>query len=255
MFSLGDCGTPTADMLLVKVLLNSVISTKDARFMTGDLKNFYLGTPMKRYEYIRVKLEDIPQEIIDEYKLTTIATKEGWVYIEIRRGMYGLPHGGIIAQEQLEKRLNKADYYQSQIIHGLWKHKWRPIVFTLVVDDFGVKFTGKEHAQHLMDVLKKHYEVTEDWDGERYIGITLQWDYDRRKVHISMPGYKEEALTEFGHKTPSRVQHSPYPHTPPKYGATTQYAIENDKSSLLDKKMTRSSSKKSRESSCSSDER
>lgn len=210
---------------------------------------------MKRYEYIRVKLEDIPQEIVDEYKLTTIATKEGWVYIEIRRGMYGLPHGGIIAQEQLEKRLNKADYYQSQIIHGLWKHKWRPIVFTLVVDDFGVKFTGKEHAQHLMDVLKKHYEVTEDWDGERYIGITLQWDYDRRKVHISMPGYKEDALTEFGHKTPSRVQHSPYPHTPPKYGATTQYAIENDKSSLLDKKMTRSSSKKSRESSCSSDER
>ena len=231
----GDCGTPTADMLLVKVLLNSVISTKDARFMTGDLKNFYLGTPMKRYEYIRVKLEDIPQEIVDEYKLTTIATKEGWVYIEIRRGMYGLPHGGIIAQEQLEKRLNKADYYQSQIIHGLWKHKWRPIVFTLVVDDFGVKFTGKEHAQHLMDVLKKHYEVTEDWDGERYIGITLQWDYDRRKVHISMPGYKEDALTEFGHKTPSRVQHSPYPHTPPKYGATTQYAMENDKSPLLDK--------------------
>ena len=69
--------------------------------------------------------------------------------------MYGLPHGGLIAQEQLEKILNKANYYQSKIIHGQWKHKWRPIVFTLVVDNFGVKLTGKEHAQHLIRVSKK----------------------------------------------------------------------------------------------------
>ncbi len=56
----GDCGTPTADMLLVKILLNSVISTKGAKFMTADIKNFYLMTPMKRYEYVRLKLIDIP---------------------------------------------------------------------------------------------------------------------------------------------------------------------------------------------------
>ena len=66
--------------------------------MTIDISNFYLGTPMKRKEYMRMKLKDIPQEIIDEYKLTDLATPEGWVYIGISQGMYGLPQSGILAQ-------------------------------------------------------------------------------------------------------------------------------------------------------------
>ncbi len=50
----GDAGTPTADLLTVKLLLNSVISTENARFMTMDIKDFYLNTPMARYEYMRL---------------------------------------------------------------------------------------------------------------------------------------------------------------------------------------------------------
>ena len=65
----GEVGTPTADMLLAKILFNSVISTKGARFMTGDIKNFYLMTPLKRKEYVKLKLADIPLEVINEYKL------------------------------------------------------------------------------------------------------------------------------------------------------------------------------------------
>jgi len=63
----GDCGTPTADLLTVKLLLNSVVSTPIARFMTLNLKvkDFYLMTPMKRYEYFRMKIELFPQDIID----------------------------------------------------------------------------------------------------------------------------------------------------------------------------------------------
>jgi hypothetical protein len=57
-------GTPTADMTLVKILLNSVISTKGAKCVILDLKDFYLNTPMKRYEYMRLKISDIPKEII-----------------------------------------------------------------------------------------------------------------------------------------------------------------------------------------------
>jgi hypothetical protein len=53
----GDCGTPTADLLTVKLLLNSIISTKNAKFMTLDIKDFYLMTPMKRYEYFQMKLD------------------------------------------------------------------------------------------------------------------------------------------------------------------------------------------------------
>ena len=62
----GDTGTPTAEMLLVKIMLNSVVSTPGARFMSIDIKNFYLATPMKRFEYIKLKLNTLPDEIIRE---------------------------------------------------------------------------------------------------------------------------------------------------------------------------------------------
>ena len=97
-----------------------------------------------------------------------------------------------------------------------------PNRFSLVVDDFGVKYEGKEHADHLMAVLKEHYTVTEDWGGTKYIGITLDWDYEGRKVHLSLPGYNTKALKRFNHEPPSKRQDSPYPHTPPKYGAKLQ---------------------------------
>jgi hypothetical protein len=99
----GDVGTPTADMLLVKLLFNSVISTKDAKFMSLDISNFYLETPMERYEYMRMKITDIPQEIVEQYNLKDKVSKDGYVFVEIQRGMYGLPQAGIIAQELLEK--------------------------------------------------------------------------------------------------------------------------------------------------------
>ena len=73
---------PTAEMLVAKLLFNSAISTKDAKFMTMDISNVYLMTPLKRPQYIRMKLVDIPQEIIEEYKLLDKATPDGSIYIE-----------------------------------------------------------------------------------------------------------------------------------------------------------------------------
>jgi hypothetical protein len=229
-----EVGTPTAEMLLAKILWNSVISTKGGRFMTIDIKNFYLMTPLNRPEYFRMKLSDIPQEIIDEYNLLQKATPDGWVYVEVRRGMYGLPQSGLLAQELLEKRLNEHGYFQDQYVPGLWHHKYRPITFTLVVDDFGVKYCRKQDAEHLVKVLSEHYTITNDWTGSKYIGITLDWDYAGRKVHLSMPGYVPQALTEFGHVAPTRRQDSPYPHTPPRYGEKVQYATAPDESPNLD---------------------
>ena len=113
---------------------------------------------MERYEYLKLKLCDIPEEIIREYNLLKIATPDKSVYVEVRKGMYGLPQAGIIANELLEKRLNKKGYFQSKLVPGLWTHEWRPISFTLVVDNFGVKYTRKEDVHHLMGAFKKNYE-------------------------------------------------------------------------------------------------
>lgn len=230
----GEVATPTAEMLVAKILFNSVISTKGARFMTIDISNFYLNTPLKRPEYLKVKLSDLPTEIIQQYQLKEKANKNGFVFFEVTQGMYGLPQAGLIANEELEKRLNKHGYYQSKLIPGLWKHKTRPIQFTLVVDDFGVKYVGREHAEHLISVLQEHYKIKTDWTGDRYIGIHLKWDYVKQQVHLHMPGYVKKALLQFGHQL-KQTQNQPYPHTPIKYGAKKQYAKETSKSPKLDK--------------------
>ena len=122
--------------------------------MTMDISNFYLMTSLSRPEYIRIKLSDIPDEIIREYNLEEKATKDGSIYIEANKGMYGLPQSGLLANELLEKRLNKHGYRQSKLVSGLWKHDTHPIQFTLVVDDFGVKYVGEEHALHLKKALE-----------------------------------------------------------------------------------------------------
>ena len=84
--------------------------------------------------------------MIDEYALKEKATKDGHMYVKIRKGMYGLPQAGLLAQQLLETRLNDKGYFQNEVVPGLWVHKWRSISFTLVVDDFGVKYIGDEHA-------------------------------------------------------------------------------------------------------------
>ncbi len=64
-----DAGTPTADLLTVKLLLNSIISTPNAKFTTMDIKDFYLNTPMARYEYMRLQLADMPEDVIAHCRL------------------------------------------------------------------------------------------------------------------------------------------------------------------------------------------
>ncbi len=158
-----DVGTPTADMTLVKILLNSIISTKGAKCVMLDVKDFYLNTRMKQYKYMHLKLSKIPKKILIEYKLREIATSDGYVYCKIRKGMYGLPQVGIIiAQELLQERLAKVGYHQSKIVPGLWTHETRNICFTLVVDNFTIKYTKMEDAKHLIDALQKDYTITVD---------------------------------------------------------------------------------------------
>ena len=82
------------------------------------------------------------------------------MHIQDNRGMYGLPKAGLLANELLEKRLNKRGYLHSKLIPGFWSHDWRTVQFTLVVDDFGVKYVGEEYALHLKHTIEENYTVT-----------------------------------------------------------------------------------------------
>jgi hypothetical protein len=87
-----------------------MISTPGARFFTMDIKNFYLCTAMTRYEYMQLKISNMPDDVIAHYHLHNITTSNGYVYCEIRQGLYGLPQVGIIVHELLAKRLKEHGY-------------------------------------------------------------------------------------------------------------------------------------------------
>ncbi len=107
----GKVATPTAEMLVAKMLFNSVIPMKGAQFMTMDISNFYLMTPLHCAEFIQIKLSDIPDEVVDKYKLREKATKNGSIYIRAKHGMCGLPQVGLLTNELLKKHLNKHGYH------------------------------------------------------------------------------------------------------------------------------------------------
>ena len=102
--------------------------------------------------------------------------KKGYVYVEIRIFIYGLPQAGKLANTALKEHLAPYGYFEVFHMPGLWRHITRPIAFSLVVDDFGVKYVNKDDADHLANSLKNAYKIAEDWTGGLYYGITLKWN-------------------------------------------------------------------------------
>jgi hypothetical protein len=141
--------------------------------------------------------------------------------------MYGLNQAGLLANQLLQTRLAPFGYYPERHTPGLWLHKTRPISFTLVVDDFAVKYVGKQHAEHLRNALLQPYELTTDWTATVYSGMTLKWDYNKRTCDISMPGYVSNVLSKFQHDAPKHPQHTLSRYVTPVYGAKTQYATKD----------------------------
>ncbi len=142
---------------------------------------------------------------------------------------------GIIAQELLTDRVKLLGFSQSKTTPGLWKHNSRPVVFSLVVNDFRVKYFGKENSQHLLDTIQKFRKCSCDWDGEQYCGLTIQRDYKGCKVHLSMPMCIQKALKCFQHPPPQIRQDQPHPNTKKTYGVKEQFAKLINKTPLLDK--------------------
>ena len=133
--------------------------------MCADIKDFYLNTEIDRFEYMKVKAEIIPEVIISQYDLAPLVDN-GWVYIEFMKGMYGLPQSGLLVNVKLTTHFGKCGYSPTKYTPGLWTHESNPIAFTLMVDDFFVKYTSKADAEHLSAALKEQYVISEDWEAK-----------------------------------------------------------------------------------------
>ena len=214
-------------MVSSKILLNSGISTKDARFVGK--------TPLDLFEYIQISITLFPANFIEHCRLNE-KVLDGYVYMKIRKGIYGLPQVGVLANKLLKERLARHGYFEQPHTPGLWKHVTRPIWFNLCVDDFDIKYIRQEHLQHLYDALRKEtYEIVEDLESDLYCGIALKWNYVKCYVDLAMVKYVMKQLTKYGHNALLTPQHCPYLPNPIKYGKDNQSPSSFDDSPLLDK--------------------
>ena len=83
-----------------------------------------------------------------EYNLEGMA-HNGYVNCDIQWVMYGLAQSGMIVNFSLTQCLESHGYYYTQNKTGLWNNKWITVMFSLVVENFGVKYVGEQNAKQL----------------------------------------------------------------------------------------------------------
>jgi hypothetical protein len=171
---------------------------------------------------MKIPIALLLDDIIEHYQLRE-KVLNGYVYMEIRKRMYRLPQAGILANKLLKEPLACHGYFKQTHTLGLWKHVTRLVWFNLCVDDFGIKYIGCKHLQHLYNALcKETYEIVEDWTGDLYCRITLIWNYKKHHVDLTMPTCVKKQLTKYSHAAPLKPQHCLYASNPIKYSKDNQ---------------------------------
>ena len=225
----GPTKANTAALSTVKILLQSIVSD-NANFMTLDIKDFYLMTPLPRPEYLRIPLKFLSKTILDKHNLHQFIHNNS-VLFEVTKSMYGLPHAGKIAQDVLVERLALHGYLQTGTT-CLFRHVTNGVAFVLVVDDFGVKFKDMDGAEDLIRCLQLYYTLTIKKDATKYLGLTIAVDKITREVRLSAPGVIAKALKQFA-PISTAVARSPAIYQPPRFGAAAQTPTAPDTSPLL----------------------
>ena len=168
--------------------------------MTADAKDFYLMTDLDKFEYMWIDRAQIPDRTFQKYGLDNLQTSSKGMYmVRVKKGMYGLPHAGRIAAIKVTALLAQAGYRECRHNKMVFRHDTRNVTFTLVVDDFLVKYSERADAEHLIKTLETVYVMKTDWDAKKYLGISLEWDYvsNPRSVALSMPNYVDKGVQRF----------------------------------------------------------
>jgi hypothetical protein len=168
-------------------VFNSALARK-ASLCNADITDYYLGTPMERPEYLRMKRKQLSPTIIAEYDMEQYFDNNT-IHFQDNKGMYGLPQAALLAQQRLVGHLAKHGYTQSDIVPCLFRHSDNGVTFVLVVDDFGIMHETIAGRDHLLKTLRLKYKITVDEDGEHYLGMTIKHDKVANTIALSMPGY------------------------------------------------------------------
>ena len=211
-----------AHLETIRLLVNAAVS-EGVDIATADISDFYLGTPLDRKEYMRISLKHIPPDIQNRYNIASMV-HNGHVLMEISKGIYGLPQAGKLSQDRLVRHLAAHDYIQCINTPCLFLHKTNGVAFTLVVDDFLIKYKDRSSVEHLLSTLRALYKITTDFATTlKYVGITLQYDKQKRHIDMSIPGYVKKAMQRFK-RTELKGADSPIIYVPPNYSTRQQHA-------------------------------
>ena len=230
---IGPKSSSTADHTTVKLFLNAVVS-EGADLGVADAVDFYLMSDLPYPEYMRVHRSHVTPVIQARYR---IDWRDDYALLEVVKAVYGLPQAGLIAHTDLVQHLSKFGYHPAPHTPCLFVHVSRPIMFTLVVDDFLFKATGparRDHIDHFLASLKAKYDITSDLSTRlRYIGMTIDYDQAARTLTTSVPNYVANALAMLGVARGTRRTDSALIYEPPVYGPAAQQIAPIDDSPLM----------------------
>ncbi len=130
---------------------------------------FYLTAKLEYFEYTTIPLALFPQWIIEQYNLNQ-HTLNGKDHLELRHAVWGLPQVGILTNKRLQQKLAPFGYHEYLNTPGLWYHDTHSYSFTLLVDNFGIKYINDDNVKHLIASLKMTHKLMEDWTGDLYCG-------------------------------------------------------------------------------------
>ena len=238
----SNASSPAASLLDTKIIVNSVISNADegARFITLDLKDYFLQSDLPEAEYMKIHGRYFFNNIRQKYNIDDLIANDGYVYCKIVKGCYGLKQAAMLAHKKLIKHLKPFGYSPDFYAPNIWKHVSRPTKFCLCVDDFGIKTFSNNDTDHLINALKQEYNIKVDYSGKEYCGLHLEWNYKKGYVDVSMPNYVSKTIQKTSgsskYKPPKKPQHSPHQWIPPNYNQKIQLTPPPDKSKLLNPK-------------------
>ena len=202
----GDRTAHTAGMTTVKILLNHVISDEDSSFVTADVDDYYLMTGnLETPVYMRMQLTDIPPQSMQHFNISQdIRPGDTSVLVCVTGGIYGLPEAGRLAKQKLIPHLASHGYRECRNTPMLFRHDTRKTSFVLVVDDLGIKYqkSKPEDLTHLLDCLKEIYSMKTNLNGDKFLGLHIDWNYapiyKNSTCEVSIPNYYTDAAIRFG---------------------------------------------------------
>lgn len=219
----GPTMSHVADPIAILIHQISVISDRrnkgtNTRYITADASDFYLGSKLKRPEWMWIPISHMSEQTIEKHDLRQYVHNKK-ILFQVNGTIYGHPASGHIAQNDLIEHLKKYDYTSTREVPCLFTHPTSGISFTLVVDDFGIKYTNDDNLKQFLSILQQpisKWKIKVDRTGGKYNGIRLNWNYNENTLIQDIPNYVTDNIARLNLQIKNR--RTPAKYIPPQYG-------------------------------------